>query len=58
MPKRVDSEGVELANGFDPKLPDDVSLEGIVDTFPALEFAIFTLRRINNPLHKSTDQEA
>ena len=51
-------DGVEIANGLNPNQPDEVPQQGIVETFPALEFSIFTLRGINYQLQKSTDLEA
>ena len=47
-------DGVESLYGMNPNLADQIQ-QGIVETFPALELSLFTLRGINYQLQKSAD---
>ena len=47
-------DGVEVGTGLDPKKRDEVA-QGIVETFPALELQIFTLRGVRYQLQRSRD---
>ena len=47
-------DGVEVGNGLDPNKRDEVA-QGIVETFPALELSIFTLKGIVYQLQESSN---